>query len=327
MLDSFTNLREIVTKDNKLLKIVTLDNPFYKVNVKPIMFFVQKNRANKYNFLVSHYDISSKEVVDKKKIPSETIASPSYIIDLTVTEESSKLVNKINQQSEPLEKATKLQYGIMTADNKKFVVSESNTNRHKPLLSGEDISRYSINWPKDRFVDYRPNEMKKKKTARPGELERFEKDQKIVFQRYSSTNLIAALDTSQFYTLGTTIIGHSISHYSNKYLLGIINSKLLSWWYGRTFTSPTNYIREFESLPIFKIDFSVSNDKVQHDKMITLVNQILELNKKLKVVKSPNENQSIQRQIDAIDHQINFLVYELYDLTPEEIEIVNGADY
>lgn len=321
-LDSFTNLREIVTKNNKLLKIVTLDNPFYKVTVTPIIFFVQKNRVKNYNFLVSHYDISSNKVIDEKKIPSESIVPPSNIIDLTFTEGSSKLVNKINQQSKHLVKVARLQYGIMTANNKKFVVSEPNTDLHKPLLSGEDIRRYFIDWPGDRYVDYRPNEMKKKNTARPGEPERFEKDEKIVFQRYSSTTLIASLDVSQFYTLGTTIIGHSISDYSNKYLLGIINSKLLSWWYGRTFTSPTNYIREFEALPIYKIDFSDSIDKAQYNKITMLVEQMLELNKKIATIKSPNEKQIVQRQIDAIDHQIDNSVYQLYSLTEDEIKIV-----
>ena len=59
--------------------------------------------------------------------------------------------------------------------------------------------------------------MREKETARPGEPERFEKDEKIVFQRYSSTQIIAALDTSKYYTLGTTIIAHSISEYSNTF--------------------------------------------------------------------------------------------------------------
>ena len=33
----------------------------------------------------------------------------------------------------------------------------------------------------------------------------------------------------------------------------------------------------------------------------------------------------IQRQIDATDRQIDKLVYELYELTPEEIKIVEKA--
>ena len=35
-----------------------------------------------------------------------------------------------------------------------------------------------------------------------------------------------------------------------------------------------------------------------------------------------HEKTAIQRQIDATDNQIDRLVYELYDLTDEEIKIV-----
>jgi len=239
-----------------------------------------------------------------------------------------KLLKKINQQSISLgnRNIAKLQYGIMTADNEKFVVSEPKTEYHKPLLSGEDIRRFYIGWPRNRYVDYRPEEMKKKKTARPGEPERFERDQKIVFQRYSSTKLIATLDTSQFYTLGTTIIGYSISQYSNKYLLGVINSKLLSWWYGRAFTSPTNYIREFEILPIHTINFDDPTEKAMHDKMVALVENMLELQKKYHEAKMERDKELYERQIKIVDAQIDKLVYDLYGLTEEEVKVVEGCE-
>jgi uncharacterized protein YaaR (DUF327 family) len=35
-----------------------------------------------------------------------------------------------------------------------------------------------------------------------------------------------------------------------------------------------------------------------------------------------NENEKIIKQIDIIDNKIDQMVYELYDLTPDEIEIV-----
>ncbi|HJH25983.1 MAG TPA: hypothetical protein C5S37_04230 [Methanophagales archaeon] len=325
-LDSFTKLRQIVTEENRLIRIVTLNNPFYKVSVTPIMFFVEKDYLKEYKFCVSHLDLTTQDTIDEKEISSQTISPPAYIIDLTTTEESVRVVDKIGQQSIPLGKGNiaKIQYGIMTADNKKFVVTEPKTKYHKLLLAGEDIRRYHIKWPGNRYVDYRPEEMKKKKTARPGEPERFEQEQKIVFQRYSSTKLIAALDTYQFYTLGTTIIGYSVSQYSNKYLLGLINSRLLSWWYGRAFTSPTNYIREFEILPIRTIDFSNPEEVAKHDKLVSIVESMLELQEKYHEAKMERDKELYERQIKLVDAQIDRLVYELYGLTEEEVKVAEG---
>jgi len=52
---------------------------------------------------------------------------------------------------------------------------------------------------------------------------------------------------------------------------------------------------------------------------------MLDLHKKLRTVKTPHENETLQRQIDATDQQIDRLVYELYELTEEEIKIVEGG--
>jgi len=41
--------------------------------------------------------------------------------------------------------------------------------------------------------------------------------------------------------------------------------------------------------------------------------------------KTPDEKTRIQRQIDATDHQIDHLVYELYGLTEKEVQIVEEA--
>jgi len=48
------------------------------------------------------------------------------------------------------------------------------------------------------------------------------------------------------------------------------------------------------------------------------------LHKQLTEAKTGQEQTLIQRQIDATDQQIDKLVYELYELTPEEIAIVEG---
>jgi predicted nucleic acid-binding Zn-ribbon protein len=49
------------------------------------------------------------------------------------------------------------------------------------------------------------------------------------------------------------------------------------------------------------------------------------LHKQLPKAKTPHEQESLQRQIDATDKQIDGLVYELYGLTEEEIGIVRGG--
>ncbi len=59
--------------------------------------------------------------------------------------------------------------------------------------------------------------------------------------------------------------------------------------------------------------------------MVELVEQMLTLHKQLAAAKTPDDKIRIQRQIDATNHQIDGLVYELYGLTNKEIRIIEGG--
>jgi hypothetical protein len=75
-------------------------------------------------------------------------------------------------------------------------------------------------------------------------------------------------------------------------------------------------------IPIHTINPNDPADIARHDRMVALVMQMLDLNKKLPDVRLDNEKKMLQGQIDATDRQIDTLVYELYGLTEEEIKVV-----
>ena len=67
---------------------------------------------------------------------------------------------------------------------------------------------------------------------------------------------------------------------------------------------------------------SQSQKGKQHDRMVALVERMLELHKR--TPQTPHEEDQLQREIAATDAAIDKLVYQLYDLTEEEIKIVEG---
>lgn len=80
-----------------------------------------------------------------------------------------------------------------------------------------------------------------------------------------------------------------------------------------------------ERAPVHAIDFSDSENKARHDRMVGLVESMLSLNKQRSEARTDLEQTLLQRQIDATDERINALVYELYGLNEDEIKIVEGA--
>jgi hypothetical protein len=85
-------------------------------------------------------------------------------------------------------------------------------------------------------------------------------------------------------------------------------------------------IKDCRQFPIHKIDFLKKNEKLHHDQIVRLVDSMLVLHKHKAKAETQTEQGMIQRQIDAIDREIDSLVYELYDLTKDEIVIVEKSE-
>jgi len=121
------------------------------------------------------------------------------------------------------------------------------------------------------------------------------------------------------------------SDYSLHYVLGLLNSRLMSWYFlalssvGRRDDFPKIVLKQTRELPFATIDFPKRADRARHDRMVELVEGMLTLHKRLGEVKTEHQKTVLQRQIEATDRQIDRLVYELYDLTEEEIAIVEEA--
>ncbi|GHR58243.1 type II restriction endonuclease Eco57I subunit R [Helicobacter pylori] len=93
-----------------------------------------------------------------------------------------------------------------------------------------------------------------------------------------------------------------------KFLVGLLNSRLLDWLFRKTSTNNHVNLYELETLPIPQI---TKSNQPTADKIIALVDKILVLKEK-----DPKANtQKLEKEIDA-------LVYQLYNLTDEEIKII-----
>jgi type I restriction-modification system DNA methylase subunit len=152
---------------------------------------------------------------------------------------------------------------------------------------------------------------------------------KIIVPDYNNVASFTYDTNSYYYKTGYGVIikEKDISSY---YVLGLLNSPLLFMYLSSVSTTLRGgYVRFWtqfiEQLPIRTIDFNDPADKARHDQMVSLVQQMLELHKRLQAAHSDQDRQLYQRQIDATDKQIDVLVYELYDLSEDEIKIVEES--
>jgi adenine-specific DNA-methyltransferase len=114
-----------------------------------------------------------------------------------------------------------------------------------------------------------------------------------------------------------------------KYLLGLLNSRVFQFWLDRKGKKQGDALQidkaPLLSLPIRDIDPSNCADLARCDRMVALVQEMLTLQDRLSEANLAHEKTTIKRQIGATDQQIDRLAYELYDLTEEEIAVVERA--
>jgi len=116
-----------------------------------------------------------------------------------------------------------------------------------------------------------------------------------------------------------------------RYLVGLLNSRLLRFVYGRLVQEsaqkafPQVKVRSLRALPIRPIKADDPPDQKRHNRMVALVQQMLDLHKALAPAKTNPQQTTIRRQINATDRKIDQLVYRLYDLTVEETRMVEKA--
>jgi hypothetical protein len=109
-------------------------------------------------------------------------------------------------------------------------------------------------------------------------------------------------------------------------LLGLLNSKLL-WWFLRNLAAERQggFIEAkpfyVEKIPI-PIHFNSPSNKTTHDHLVHLVTQMLDLHKRSAIAMVPHGQTVLKRQIEAVDEEIDKVVYGIYDLTEEEMEII-----
>jgi hypothetical protein len=155
----------------------------------------------------------------------------------------------------------------------------------------------------------------------------FDVSEKII-SRQTSDKLVAAIDSERFFTLDSTHVIHlKTDKISLKYLLALYNSKLMNFIYqskvkeiGRVFAQVK--VVNLKPLPIKLINF---NDK----KEFTLYNEIENLVTKIMQTEIEKNKRILQHEKDLLIEKIEHFTYEidkkinqLYNLSPEEIEII-----
>ncbi|MCH7498841.1 MAG: N-6 DNA methylase [Nitrospinae bacterium] len=221
--------------------------------------------------------------------------------------------------------------------NNKYLIF---THRGIDMKKFPSIEKYLIQFKKEltpKPKDFKGNKWKGRK---PGKYQWYEiQDTVDYYKEFEKPKIIypdIAKSSRLTFDPGCYFSGNTTYFIPSKdlFLLGVLNSKLIFNYYKRTSAvlgdaDKGGRLRWFRQdvlkIPIRTINFSSPEDKKRQDQMVSLVERMLGLNRKLVSAKTAQEKTHLQRRIDATDQEIDQLVYQLYDLTEEEIAIVEES--
>ena len=283
-----------------------------KVNVYPWNNFEDEHRT----CVVKYKDLS---LLDPKNIPIPLVSSKQW--DVCRKLHSNSLVVRLGNCSGFVVNRGEINQTIYRA----FINSNTSLAR---LVKGSEIGQYQqhqqLSQGSREWFDER--RYSKTNSAKPIAQQR-----RIVTQRITGVDeklrVVATIIESPAYFADSTnsVIATNESKYKLEYLLGFLNSTLTQWRFKLTSTNNNVGTNELNSLPFRMIDFSDKADIARHDAMVKLVEQMLALHKQLAQARTSQDETSTRRQIASTDARIDKLVYELYELTAEEIAVVEGA--
>lgn len=250
-----------------------------------------ENNMAEYLKINSISDFNRIDASKKIKISQETIKNDALYRIIFAENFSTKIIHKINQKSKKIDELFNIARGLpnnkVDFKNEKHLALKS-TNVKKYSLVG-DVIKVDVEYP-----------------------EKFHKEMIILprtvyfLQATIKDKKVVVLDRIYYLMEKTSI--------SNKFIVGVINSKITNYWFEYYYSTTKvsgNYFdlngNQIKSIPIPNASIT------QQEAITTLVNQILE-------AKRANP----QADTSALEAQIDQLVYELYGLTQEEIDIIEG---
>ncbi|MGA2533691.1 MAG: N-6 DNA methylase [Candidatus Aminicenantales bacterium] len=155
----------------------------------------------------------------------------------------------------------------------------------------------------------------------------FDRSPKILVQAIRNLSLgrriMATLDSEGLYADHTLNVIYSQDDlYNLKYILGILNSRLVNFIFLKKYIDINIKGIYLADIPIRSVNASNLVSITHHDRIVNYVDRIMELHDQRDKARTPTDKELCERQIAAIDRQLDQHVYQLYGLSADEVLMV-----
>lgn len=270
----FQKTRNMILNSTKMLVLLNISGKVFQdaeTGGNLITIFEKVETPEKENLLKvmqvgKPIEMFSNNFLDINQSLFSQMPDNKFLLDKTEV----NLLTKLKNNGIELREIATVYQGIITGDNPRFLSNSKTTKKHKKIVRGRDIGRYSLNF-NETYVLF-----DKDKLWSNTNEEMFLVKEKII-SRQTSDHIVATYDNEEYFSLDSThvIIPHKMNV---KYFLGVFNSRLINYYYqkivpeiGRVF--PQIKVVNLKQLPIYLATLK------QQDSFVGNVDEMLKINK------------------------------------------------
>lgn len=330
--NDFKPLREFLLSKFQIKKIYEVGHVFDDAKAtENAIFLGVKSQGNSSSYSFQHMFLSKKKQRDVRlsMISNENSDISNLVSNRTIHDLEQKDFRLFNGR-QFLSLITKIEKfprvdsikGVSISrgsEGGKIMVSSSKTSDDmKPVLIPDDVWKYGYKYNGRYFPIKDPSNSKYSKP-------------KIMIIRIRNDSLkdriIAAYDESKYFTLKTIQIINMEDDDKNelKFLLAILNSKLMNFYCTHRLSDDMN--KAYLSALRIPQPSRKTDEKVR-DNLISKVEQLLDINKELGLLKEnvTDRASELEEKDVQIRTEIDKMVYSIYGLTNNEITLLENAD-
>jgi len=284
--------RQILSKGE--IKLLAISGDIFKKVYAPslVLVFEKTEKIDKDHQIIIQEGVFNGGITETKIPQSLFENTPDNIFNIHFSDLSTKVIQKIDSlDNKYLKDNTLFVLGIVTGNNKKYLLPKKLSKDYEPIIVGKDLRKFRIDFGENYFI------YDKKILQQIAPRDYYEKPEKLIY-KFIGKNLVFVYDNEKRFSLNNAnAIVPNIPNLKMKYILGVLNSDLMQFYYAKSFFTIRVLRSNLERLPIFNAT------NAQQSKVISFVE---------KIEKADNE------KYKSLLQELNDYIFDLYQIEDQQ---------
>ena len=309
--NQFISLRKKILQNYQIDELL-YKAPFPNIVTDTLIFrFSQKKNTKNSEIVVGEFAKTT-----QVKSQNDYLQDIEFRFVYENSDHATKILTKIftNSKCKPLGEIAETTSGFGGKSSE--ITKNRKTQKQIEVIRGRSIQKFSSVIPY--FFDFKKENI----TGRTTDRNKLGVREKVLLRK-TGLPIIATYDESGIYPEQSLyFIFNNKTDNSLKYFTALINSKLFQFVYINKLVTNKDSTPQLKKIDLDKFPVFVCDEKKNHDEIVKNVDLLLQLNKELQITTLPEKIEQIQTRIGYCEDKINEIVYALYELTDDEVKVI-----